>query len=154
MKEAMRVVVALVAGAALLSSSADACSCATDKREPLDALESADAVFEGQVVLLRVEDSRQPRRKDGTRYPLTIEATLEVHRVWKGEVGPTTTVTTDYSGASCGYDFRLGGVYLVWGRRGRRSLEVGLCGRTKPFPYADKEASELGDAISVSSWKE
>ena len=99
-----------------------ACSCAPPGDEQ-DAKESAaraaDAVFTGRV-----------RRLDpGPRW---LVAHFRVRLVYKGHVRERESVWTVAQESACGYPFRDGVRYTVFGEEDRDGdLHVGLCGATK-----------------------
>ncbi|MBA2529929.1 MAG: hypothetical protein H0V19_08230 [Euzebyales bacterium] len=88
--------VAIVAvGSVLLSApAAHACSCAL--QEPAEMIATHDAGFIGEVAAVRGAGWGQRTW------------TFEVQRWVKGDLGPTVTVSTPASGASCGFELELG----------------------------------------------
>jgi hypothetical protein len=71
----------------------------------------ADAVFLGNVVMLSLGSSG-------------VYAVLEVEEWWKGAGGRYAVVVTNEPGPSCGFSFRLGMPYLVYGQRDSRKVDA------------------------------
>ncbi|MEX2213382.1 MAG: hypothetical protein WD768_04600 [Phycisphaeraceae bacterium] len=102
MRSLIAVIVLLaVAAAAPLTF---ACSCAPPP-PPKEALKGSVAVFSGKCVEVKIDEKG-----------FTKHVTIEVDRVWKGEVGKKVTITTAVHGATCGYGFTTKGdaTYLVY----------------------------------------
>lgn len=143
--------IAAVALLVLTAPTAHACSC-IETKPPLDELARVDAVFAGQVT--SIEES--PPRADGTissADPTTV--TLTVDEIWKGPVVETIAVTTEREEDSCGYDFVVGGRYLVYAIDlenfdhglyvDQSGLYTNLCSRTRLLDAADEDLATLGE---------
>jgi hypothetical protein len=97
--------------------------------------------------------ARHPTLAEGLRYVLPrrvhaaihsdeLVATFEVEGAWKGVELTRTTAATDAWG--CGYRFRVGARYLVYGYGEDRA--TGLCTRTAEISLAGDDLKELGPA--------
>lgn len=124
------VILAVIFGSGV--PEAFACSCIAPP-SPKQALKKSSAVFSGEVTAIEVEG-------------FVKKVTISVGRSWKGARKKTVTVTTSFSGASCGYGFQKGKKYLVYCYRG---LETGLCTRTKTLKSAKEDIKELGEGTKV-----
>jgi hypothetical protein len=118
---------------AIASRPARACSCGELTDE--EAFQGATAVFLGTV--RSVSAAEVPT----TRYGPLLEVTLDVARVWKGEVSRTQAVVTPNSGATCGVTFHAGRTYLVYVTRNASGFWASLCSGTRA---TDQAADELG----------
>ena len=117
-----------------------ACSCAVEagvtKQERVEeAFSQAGAVFAGRVS--NIEDPPSPM--SSSMAPVTV--TFDVSKVWKGSGAQIQEITTPFSGASCGYEFRAGEEYLVYASE---DMKVLLCGETKPLSNAKVDLETLG----------
>jgi MYXO-CTERM domain-containing protein len=120
-----------MAGAVGLAAPAQACSCAMGSVD--DRLERADAVFTGEIV----ERSNGLIYEEGQPSSLgRFVYTIEVDRVYKGEVDEVQQVVAGTSGAACGVVFPKSGPILVFGNEGPGiatgrvedgQLSTGLC---------------------------
>jgi len=127
----------------LATASASACTC-IEPPPPLEAMSRAEAVFLGVVV-----DADGP-------YPVPVGANayresnrwfrLRVIASWKGAEEETLVVTTGAGGGDCGYNFRVGDVYLVYAHSRSRAdtVSTSLCSRTRPVAYARDDSVALG----------
>ncbi|MFF3923572.1 hypothetical protein [Paenibacillus lactis] len=119
---------------------ASACSCA----EPptiAESLELKTAIFAGKVTSI----SGPPPFRLFSSGPDPVTVTLEVSKVWKGELGKKTTISTAMSSESCGYDrFSVADEYLIFAYRESGNLETGICEGTKLLSSAANELKELG----------
>jgi hypothetical protein len=126
---------------------AHACKCAAPDA-PAAALQSAQAVFEGEVVAIDEHDS-------------DLLVSLRVPRAWKGiDSAEQVRVRTRRESAACGYPFSLGETYLIYAEpaqpaQGDVALSVARCGRTRPISEAHDDLLALGlGSIPVSSTAE
>lgn len=119
-----------------LPRPAHACLCAPSG-SPTEALAEADAVFAGEVVAIRALG--HPPYRLSSADPVEVE--FRVSRVWKGPRRERLTVETEFSGASCGYEFKKGRKYIVYTWQGTRT---GLCTRTAPAWMAFADFAALG----------
>lgn len=88
------------------------------------ASEWSGAVFQGRVVKVDVPSEATCRAfwagirgqvyddLESSWHACGAVATMRVTRSWKGKVGPTATVVTDWRG--CGLPFRVGDEYLIY----------------------------------------
>ena len=108
------------------------------------ALEEAAAVFSGRVIAIVPY---------GTN---SVNVTIMVRTIWKGDVEKEVRVTTLKSSNACGFPFRKGEEYLIYARtvgRGKdKRLSAGLCSRTKRLSDAKEDLSELGIGTPVASF--
>ena len=120
---------ALLAGA----PSADACTCMSSG-PACQAFWTTDVVFDGTVTTIE-PTSREETFSGRTFQVSEFVVTLQVRQTWKGVEGETVQVTTSGSGASCGFDFKMGGRYLVFASRGGSDSRprVSLCSFTRAY---------------------
>jgi|GEM_PF-1402287 len=116
----------IVAGA----RTAQACDC-KPAPPPDQALARADIVFEGRAGKGEFVEERQ-------RVP------FEVHKVYKGDPGPTAEVWTNDSDDSCGRFYKAGEPYLVYTWVSKDKIWDSLCSRTRLLDNAKKDLTELG----------
>jgi hypothetical protein len=118
------------------SEVAHACKCA-EPPPPSAALESAQAVFEGEVAAITESGSE-------------LVVTLRVPRAWKGiDSAEEIRVLTRKDSAACGFPFAQGEHYLVYAQalepaRDGSALQVLRCGRTRALAEAEEDVRELG----------
>ena len=128
---------------------ASMCSCglrpASDSARGSDALQTADAVFVGEVTSVvdtLVVDTVLPSgpfRVRGRR------ATFTVDRGWKGPLALLITVLTGTGGSDCGYEFALGQRYLVFATVGANGiLHTRACSPTQELASAQQYLLGLG----------
>ncbi|MGH7490769.1 MAG: FlgD immunoglobulin-like domain containing protein [bacterium] len=115
----------LVIGSAFLILSwhtpqeSQACSCLPPP-PPAEAVAAADAVFLAKVIAFEEMPAQYERL-----------ARLQMERIWKGRPEEADSVYTALNSAACGYDFQLGGTYLIYAnRREPGRLWTHLCSRT------------------------
>lgn len=107
------------------------------------AAERADAVFEARVEAVAADASSPDAFIGLVRYD------LEVLRVWKGELGPTSQLSTRASGAACGRSLIVGKVYIFYAmKREDGELTDSLCSRTRLSSTADEDLAVLGPGNS------
>jgi MYXO-CTERM domain-containing protein len=124
-------VIAVIAALAAPRQAA-ACSCVPPP-PPKEAMASAAAVFEGTVTGVRAQ-------QDG----MSREVELQVGRRFKGAEADKVTVITAESSAACGYNFEVGGTYLVYAGESEGQLAVSLCSRTARVEDAAADIAALG----------
>ncbi|OBR68244.1 hypothetical protein A7K91_10550 [Paenibacillus oryzae] len=117
---------------------AHACSCAMNA-DVKTSLENHNAVFEGTVTA-----KKEPTALFFSSSADPVTYTFKVNEVWKGKVAPSITVTSAWSSASCGFEFKEGSRYLVYARDNGKTLEVSLCSRTAAYSSASGDLAELG----------
>lgn len=98
-----------------------------------EELQKATAVFSGTVTDIN-EDSR------GQGYAVKFD----VEKIWKGISEKTVFISTNMSGASCGYAFKKGEKYLVYAN-GKDSLSASICSRAKVLSVVGEDISVLGN---------
>jgi hypothetical protein len=133
--------------AALLAASvtpADACSCLASG-PACQSFWKADAVFDGTVTAMHPitrEETIPPQR---TVQITDSQVTMSVRQAWKGLDAAITDVITSSSGASCGFDFKIGRRYLVFAHRNASDgrLHVSLCSFTREFDGTGESADFL-----------
>ena len=113
--------------------SADACTCMSSG-PACQAFWTTDVVFDGTVTTIE-PTSREETFSGRTFQVSELVVTLQVRQGWKGVEGETVQVTTSGSGASCGFDFKIGGRYLVFASRGGSGSRprVSLCSSTRAY---------------------
>ena len=115
-----------------------ACSCVAPG-QPAVELENATVVFAGRVLALETPGGPIVSSAD------PVKVKFQVQEVWKGPVQSQLVVSTSRSGATCGYEFVQGQVYLVYSGGTPSELTVSLCSRTRPFATADEDFTALGN---------
>lgn len=126
------------------SGTVHACSCVMPGA-PAEELKSHAAVFAGQVVSLS-----QPNRFGQAVSPSFAETGVEfqVNRVWKGDVGENTRITTPPTGGACGVPFVEGEEYLVYAYASAQEdggYAANICSRTRPLSEAAEDLEALGE---------
>ncbi|NIP95619.1 MAG: hypothetical protein GWO24_20110 [Akkermansiaceae bacterium] len=111
------------------------CSCAFPTALPVEAAERANFVFTGRAASVRTVE-------------FDLEVRIEVKDVYKGDLGPEVLVVTDASGAGCGYPFRAGVDYLVYGGGTAERIFTSHCGRTAPLAAAGGDLLALKAAAA------
>jgi MYXO-CTERM domain-containing protein len=133
----MRWLIVLFVGLASLSQTSEARACSCMKLSPAEGLSSSYAVFTGKVT--KVE------RNESTKFG-GLSVTLQVGKVWKGDVGEEVEVHTAGNSAACGYSFAKGETYLVYASRDEADpMRVSLCSRTALVSNADEDLEFLGE---------
>jgi hypothetical protein len=144
---------------------AAACKCARDLNalpEGSEAavaadLEGSDVVFSGKVIGLQSRARlflRIPRYwfmtrgdrelSDEEEYRiLRRRVRLKVEEAFKGVPGDKVVLYTGWGGGDCGYGFRRGSRYLVYGRDSYGDLYTGICLATKAMEDAAGEIEIL-----------
>lgn len=116
-----------------------ACSCAPPP-PPSEALDEADAVFAGAVVDTRLEG----REVDGERV-----ASIEVVKVYAGDVTEVVEVSTEATGAMCGYGFEVGTDELIYAsQEDDGTYRTHLCSRTTSLERAAEDLEALGEGTA------
>ena len=112
---------------------------------------TTDVAFDGTVVKIE-PTSREETFSDETFEVTEFVVTLQVRQIWKGVEGETVQVTTS-SGASCGFDFEMGGRYLVFAsRRGGDSRpRVSLCSFTRAYNGTGEPAAFFASLAAPES---
>jgi hypothetical protein len=116
-----------------------ACSCA--ESPPVETeLQRSSAVFSGNVI--KISDSKNGFIVSSAD-PLYV--TVEVNKVWKGQIEERVVVQTARDGASCGFGFELGREYIVYAQENNGTLSTGLCDRTNLLSMASEDLTKLGE---------
>jgi len=112
-------------------TSALACECDSTP-PPCRALWQSEVVFTGRVDKVELVEVPPPEYSH-------YRVTFAVDRVLRG--APTTefTIKTASSGASCGYEFHEGELYVVYGYNQRGAIWTSRCGRTRPLSEAAED---------------
>lgn len=106
------------------------------KVTPSEGLSSSFAVFTGEVTKIEPNTT--------TKFG-GVEITLQVKKVWKGDLGEQVQVRTAGSSAACGYNFVKGETYLVYADRDEADpMRVSLCSRTALVANAEEDLDFLG----------
>jgi len=113
----------------ILPKMVTACSCdlpvqgKSVRQQVIDARLKAEAVFVGKV--LSVESPADMLYK---------KITLEVRDEWKGANVQKVTILTGRGGGDCGYEFEVGGTYLVYAYGDNHTyLGTNICQRTAVY---------------------
>jgi len=136
----------LVSVAALASAGpAEACSCVTSGAA-CEAYWQSGAVFVGRVTSV----ASAPAQKGRAQFLRSRRVTLEVIEAFSGVAGRTIEVSTGSGGGDCGFPFKEGMTYVVYGSPGESdgSLLVSACSRTRALSDA---SSDLTYARAVAS---
>ena len=172
---------ALLALVTLWSDVAEACSCRPPD-PPLVELGNAKVVFAGEVVAKRdsfaVDSSRSRTYGQAVGSNWGSFVTVRVLKWWKWDgrrladdssstaiqdarADTLVTVVTSGDGASCGYAFRVGERYLIYGselwgrlesRKAQVTAEVSLCSRTRPLLHGWTDVVSLGVGEQDRAW--
>ena len=141
MKRIALLLLAVVFAGLLVPDTSLSCSCETPGTS-LEALALDDAVFIGRVVVI-VEATDDESWESWIFFKLSA--------VWKGafrEDIAAIRTGTGWDEAHCGYDFEVGGEYLVYARLwGDGYLHTGICSRTNHLAAATEDVELLGEPI-------
>jgi len=139
----------------LLRNEVSACSC-TGERAIKEEIENQDAVFVGfvkEAEQIRIYDTLSPNHiidRVEMKYTMVIES------VYKGsQMSDTVFIFTGIGGGDCGYNFKIGQKYIVYGRylktadRHNRRMFIDkksafyttICSRTRK--YQSEEIKEI-----------
>ena len=139
----LRLLFILLAGAGLLAwpKPAMACTCGL-QYGPHESFARSDAVFVGTVVgitdLSWVSGLNQWGTIPSQIHPLLYRrASFAVEDSWKGVSSTQVTIRT------CGFDFALGGQYLIYAYQGGQTLETDPCTRTQVLAEAKTDMDYL-----------
>jgi len=140
MMQKLWLILAAIAAVTLATEhGAVACSCMMPG-PPCQSAWNADAVFSGTVLSIEQIDN-DPRGR-------SWESRLVRFSVQRGFInGPSGTVdiVTGMGGGDCGYQFKVGGQYLVYASKNPASgrLSASICSRTKPLAEAAEDLRYL-----------
>ena len=139
------IILSILVGITILTFSQNAygCLCISREGESVDdAWQEAAAVFTGQVTFIEEVYTVAFKDQDTVTLRKELIVKFEVEAVWKGSPNTEFIVRTYKEG--CGYPFKLGEKYLVYGY-GKKILETGGCTRTREFPRASRDLQKLGE---------
>ncbi|HMV50670.1 MAG TPA: hypothetical protein PKA34_27485 [Blastocatellia bacterium] len=139
---------AVVVVAIALSSEVTACSCIW--YTPESALQEAQAVFVGKVLIAN-EKSRPSffqRYIPFLRHSGGLVSTFEVSSVWKGQQIPRLVI--HHSMGKCGRTFELGKEYLVYADGDQSNLSAGFCSRVISLEEAKEDFSIIGQGVVIA----
>jgi hypothetical protein len=114
------VIAPLLASICVTVSSAYRCTCVVGPPLPsrtavTEAVAQAAGVFDGTVVALaRARDSIAEGSTGRFQYWDEVHATVVVRRRWKASVSDTVLVKTPEQTTACGFEFKVGGRYLIF----------------------------------------
>lgn len=134
------------------SGTAHACSCVRISQE--EGFKNSEAVFSGTVLGVTLEKDLSEAVLGGSvSYK---EVRVQVDEVWKGVNDAVVSVGTAQYSASCGYDFEVGGTYLIYARSGEyygTDYSSGICSRTSVLASdrAQSDLEFLGEAETEDS---
>ncbi len=117
---------------------ARACTCAlplsnlTHKQQVKKAKNESSAVFVGKVMKV----VRNPDE-------FGVSVKFQVDKIWKGKLSRDVTIFTGRGGGDCGYQFEVGGTYLVYATGVRERLSTSICLRTASWSV-DGDVKHLG----------
>jgi hypothetical protein len=77
----------------------------------------------------------------------TVRYRFVVHRVWKGDIRSSTIVMNYDANTSCGRDYKMDGMYLIYAERDHevpRGLMTYSCSRVKPEGDIQDDLQVLG----------
>jgi protocatechuate 3,4-dioxygenase beta subunit len=145
------VVAALIAVAE--AKPVSACSCATPD-SPCAAMESGAVIFVGTpvsaeptsfrdrtVAIRPFADVRTTETRPAVRLHFRVDEWIQASL--DALAAKIVSVSTDASGASCGYHFEMGTSYLVYAYQSDDGLVVSLCSRTGPVVAREQDLALL-----------
>ena len=138
---------AVLAWFGVVSPVARACSCA-GKETPCDGFGSASAVFSGTVTATRQKERAKVNDPDDVGYARIFKFSVE--QSFRGVDTTEVEILTGSGGGDCGYDFKIGGRYLVYAYRYHNDLVTTICSRTTPFAQANEDLAFLGNLSSAA----
>ena len=126
------------------SSSAQACSCANQKRSQIEAYNNTEVLFAGKVLSVKVDGYERI-------------ALLKVINAFKPLKSKTIEVRTCYSGTCCGLHFEANQHWVIWGNRWQGNIQSGTCTRSMLYDPNDKpkvfqELLELSSFTGEKEW--
>ena len=136
------IILSILVGITILAFGQNAYGCTCNPEESVDeAWQEAAAVFTGQVTYIEEVYIKVSEDKDTVGLVKELIVKFEVEAVWKGSPNTEFIVRTDKEG--CGYPFKLGEKYLVYGY-GKKILVTGGCTRTQAYSRASMDLQKLG----------
>lgn len=132
----------VLAGLIGIPARADACSCAM-RGPSCQETWDVDAVFVGTVVDIQ---RAQALRGGGSLADFLMQrrVRLSVVEMFRGGVAGDVDIYTGAGDGDCGYAFRVGKTYLVYGRRAQSGrLTTSICSRTRALGKAAEDLAYL-----------
>jgi len=130
----------------LAARAAVPCTCGEVWTITPETMTIYDAVFEGQVLQIRLVERPEFPDKPNRWRASTLHVTFRVSRSWKGVEQPTIDVTTADNDAACGYPFQVQRTYLVFANGDvPDALRVSNCSVTHQLLPHDPALSVLGE---------
>jgi len=130
----------------LASRISSACKCPDPRPTALEALPTADAVFEGTVV------SRTPfLQRFGPRLAVLERRDFLVHEAWRGPNQARIAIVGGYTPFSCDPSFDVGTRYLVFAYSSRvppLGFQTSICVPTRPYGQSSQAVRDLGSGFS------
>ena len=114
-----------------------ACTCMHLRGDPAQAFTAASAVFSGKVVEITEGESSSPIDLK----QLTVK--FRVEKSWKLVRQPEVMVLTVNMTNLCGFPFKVGESYLVYGRGGNNLFGTDICTRTTGLMSAKEDLEFL-----------
>lgn len=127
-----------------------ACSCVSE-RPVCESFGEADAVFVGKVVGAK---QQQKTNYDGKEETYDVgEIYFEVEEAFNGvKKGTRVTIRSGTGGGDCGYWFKRGQTYLVYGYgENKGSFSTSICTRTREISGANEDLESLRSLPPVNS---
>lgn len=121
--------------------------------------QSSDVVLAQVIELLgphMVPAGRDPTGQETFTHS-NVVVRLRLLAAWKGARTDTLSLMTESGGGDCGYEFILGGVYLIYGQRDPGGgIHTSICSRTAPIERAREDSLALGpppfDRLGGRTW--
>jgi hypothetical protein len=105
-----------------------ACKCILEDTSLKDEIEESDIVILGQCISAELLKQNDP--DSGLTY--LINYTFHVQKSWKGKTkGQKVVVQTGVGFGDCGYPFRLGLSYLIYGHIDKGRAYTNICTRSR-----------------------
>jgi hypothetical protein len=125
-----------------------ACQCA-GRALPCEGYWKASAVFIGTVI----SRTTTTRKSEGEFNNRLIH--FAVDRAFRNVEGSEVEVATGLGGGDCGYDFRVGGQYLVYAyQTANNQLATGICSRTRLLAEASEDLHYLEGLVKAKNGAE
>lgn len=123
-----------------------ACSCEVPPSVE-EEVQRKTAVFSGKVINITEQSKQSKGGIQSTADPMAV--LFEVTSTWKGVNETQVLIYTATSSASCGFNFRLGGKYLIYayGENEKGELITGICDRTALISEATEDLAVLGEGL-------
>jgi len=126
---------------------ASACSCVGFGPACTEAVSPhATAVFLGTVESIQkagLGESVDGREMSATFGGGLLEVKLRVQEAYKGVSSDTVSVFTNSSESACGFPFKMGEQYVVYGSEYQGKLFTSICKRTLPVRFAREDLDYL-----------